>query len=317
MNRIQTWQKKLKQVITFKIISRHQQSDDRFYAYGKSLESHCDQFIIHYQYQDKGLPEIQLTDNLHFHALPEGTELSPFLNALSYKFQPPGLTPEYIGIDTLSLTHLIVFVSPHCPHCPSTLQQLLPIVWLNPNIHLNIIDVGLFPEQAEEHGIQSVPAVLYKNFQWTGSIQFSEIMDVIRNDPAQWHQETLQRMLEEGKAGQLAEVILEKGEFFENFHHLIAHELLSIRLGAMVCMEYIVDKNRPLAQTLSHKIWQMIPISNVQVQGDLIYLIGICGTRGHISKLKQLASQTTDDDIKEAVIEAIQSIQTDNALFDE
>ncbi|KPA11915.1 NADH dehydrogenase [Candidatus Magnetomorum sp. HK-1] len=309
INRIKEWQKQLTQAISFKIICSQKHLDDPFYAFGKSLESQSSYFDIHYQDAGKDLPEIKLTDNLHFHALPEGTELEPFLSAMNYIVKPPVLSPDFTGIDTLPPTHLLMFVSPHCPHCPSTLQKLLPIVWLNSDIHLKIMDVGLFPKQAEMHGIQSVPAVIYKNFQWTGSIQIAEIVDVIINDPDQWEPETLQRMLSEGKADQLAKIILEKGTFIENFDQLIAHELLSVRLGAMVCVEYIADENFSLAQNLCDKIWQMIPKANLQVQGDLIYLMGICGTVDHITPLKQLKTKLTDDDIQDAINEALETIQ--------
>jgi len=309
MNRIESWQKQLTQNISFKILSRNLSPDDQFYAYGHLLESKCDQFKIDYQLIDKELPEIQLKDNLHFHALPEGTELMPFLNALMYNIQSPDLDSQYADIHTLPLTYLTMFVSPHCPHCPTTLQQLLPLAWLNPEIHLTIIDVGLFPEKAEAHKIQSVPAIVYQNFLWTGQIKLSEIIDVIRNNPEQWQQETLQRMLSEGKAEQLAEVILEKGHFFDNFHQLMGHELLSVRLGAMVCVEYIADENKELAKTLCDKIWQMIPGSTIQVQGDLIYLMGVCGTITHISLLKEFLNQAENPDIKDAIDEAIETIQ--------
>jgi thiol-disulfide isomerase/thioredoxin len=309
INRIETWHKQVAQNISFTILCRHQHNEDSFYAFGQLMESICNHIHIDYHPVGDNLPEIQLKNNLHFHALPEGTELIPFLKALDYIIQPPAVSSEYQGIKELAPSHLKMFVSPHCPHCPSTLQQILPFVWLNPDIHLTIIDVGLFPEKAKEENIQSVPAIVYQKFLWTGSIQISEILDVIRNNPDEWHQDTLQRMLSEGKAEQLAEAVLEKGLFFDNFHLLIAHELLSVRLGAMVCVEYIAEENKALAQTLCDPIWQMIPEANVQVKGDLIYLMGICGTAAHIPELKKLSKTSEDDDITDAINEAIECIQ--------
>jgi thiol-disulfide isomerase/thioredoxin len=255
------------------------------------------------------MPKIQINENFHFHSIPEGTEIQPFISALSYKSNPPGISLEYEGIDKLPSLNLLLFVSPHCPNCPSVIQKILPMVWLNPSIDLTVIDVGLFPEEAETRGIQSVPTLIYKDFQWTGPVKISEIMNVIQNSPDQWDIVSLERMLSEGKAVQLAQTILDNGQFVRHFDQLIAHDLLSVRLGAMVCVEYIAEENRSLAQELCDTIWQVMSSVNTQVQGDLIYLIGICGTEKDKLKLIDMATQANDEDIKESINEAIETIQ--------
>jgi len=308
ISHIQTWQNSLAQTLSLNVFVRQKNSNDPFYRFGSALDTECEHIDIDLEITD-ALQKIQIKDNLHFHSIPEGTEVQPFINALTYKSKPPEMSPEYAGIETLPSSKLLLFVSPYCPNCPSVMQKILPIVWLNPNIDLTIIDVGLFPEEAETRNIQSVPTLLYKDFRWTGQVKISEILDVIQNSPDQWDIASLERMLSEGKAIQLAQTILDNGKFTQNFNSLIAHELLSVRLGAMVCVEYIVEENRPLAQSLCDKIWPLMSTGNIQVQGDLIYLIGICGSESDIPKLKDMATQAEDNDIKESISEAIQTIQ--------
>jgi len=309
INPIQEWQKKLKQKISLTIHTRRLDSNDTFYAYGKSLADQCENIDIAFDKTTSDFPEIQIIDNLHFHSIPDGTEINPFLTALGYQSKPPEMLPLYTDIQTLSETSLILFVSPHCPNCPTMLQSLLPIVWFNPKIDLSIIDAGLFPEHSERHNIHSVPTLLYKSFKWTGEAKITEIVDIIKNKPEEWHIKSLERMISEGKAIQLGEAVLDRGQFFEQIDSLIAHELLSMRLGAMVCVEKVAEDNHPLAQTLCDTIWTLIPTVNEQVQGDLIYLSGICGNDSHIPKLEQLATQVNNEDIKEAISEAIETIQ--------
>jgi thiol-disulfide isomerase/thioredoxin len=305
---IHSWQKNLEESISLDVYVRQKNSQDPFYRYGTAIDKDCPHIDISFQITD-ALQKIQIKDNLQFHSIPEGTEIQPFISALTYKYAPPEMSTEYAGIETLPLSNLLLFVSPYCPNCPSVIQTILPVAWLNPNIELTMIDVGLFPEVAEKENIQSVPTLIYNDFRWTGSVKISEIMDVIKNAPDQWDIVSLERMLSEGKAIQLAQTILDNDKFPINFDQLIAHELLSIRLGAMVCVEHIVDENRTFAQTLCDTIWPLISKTNIPIQGDLIYLIGICGTELDIPKLKQKALQTDNDDIKESISEAIQSIQ--------
>jgi thiol-disulfide isomerase/thioredoxin len=308
ISQIQLWQKDLNQTISLSIHVRQKNSNDPFFRFGNALESACEHIDITFIITD-ALPKIQIRDNLHFHSIPEGTEIQPFSKALTYISSPPVKSAEYDGIETLTSSKLLLFVSPFCPNCPTVLQKILPIVWLNPDIELTIIDVGLFPQEAETRSIQSVPTLIFKDFRWTGPVKISEIMDVIQNAPDQWDTKSLERMLSEGKAIQLAQTILENGKFVKNFGQLIAHELLSIRLGAMVCVEYIADENPTLAQSLCEQIWPLLLKSSVQVQGDLIYLIGICGTEKDIPKLKDMMAQAVDNDIKDSITEAIEAIQ--------
>jgi len=308
ISHVQAWQKKLSQAISLVIYVRQKNSNDPFFRYAAAIEKECDNIEISFEITE-AMPQIQIKDNLHFHSIPEGTEIQPFISALSYKSNPPEMFPEYAGIDKLPSMHLLLFVSPHCPNCPSVMQKILPLVWFNANIDLTIIDVGLFPNEAETRGIQSVPTLIYKDFQWTGPVTISEIMNVIQNSPDQWDIVSLERMLSEGKAIQLAQTILENGKFVRHFDQLIAHDLLSVRLGAMVCVEYIVEENQLLGQSLCENIWQAMSRVNTQVQGDLIYLLGICGTDKDRLKLNDMAIQASDADIKEAIHEAIQTIQ--------
>jgi thiol-disulfide isomerase/thioredoxin len=308
ISHVQSWQKNLEQTVSLNFFVRQKDSTDPFYRYGNILDTECSNIHIEYTKTD-ALPKIQLNKNLHFHSIPEGSEIQPFIKSLTYKTNPPKMTAEYLGVETLPTSHLTLFVSPYCHNCPLVLQKVLPIAWLNPNIDLTIIDVGLFPDEAETHNIQSVPSLIYKDFRWTGPVTIAEILDVIQNSPDQWDVSSLERLLSEGKAIQLAQSIIDNGSFTRNFYHLIAHELLSVRLGAMVCVEHIVENNRFLAKTLCKNIWPLLSKANVQVRGDLLYLIGICGTQQDIPKLKEIETQSAEIDIKEAISEAIQTIQ--------
>lgn len=307
ISHVQAWQKKLSQTISLTVCVRQKDSSDPFYRYASALETECDQLNIAFEITE-AMPKIVIKDNLHFHSIPEGTEVQPFINALTYKAAPPEMSPEYEGIETIPSSKLHLFVSPFCHNCPSVIQKILPIVWLNPKIDLTIIDVGLFPEEAESSRILSVPTLIYNDFRWTGPVKISEIIDVIQNAPDQWDIVSLERMLSEGKALQLAQIMLDNAKFTQNFDQLIAHELLSVRLGAMVCVEQIAQENKSLAQSLCDKIWPLLSKVNLQVQGDLIYLIGICGTEKDIVKLEYWETQTDDNDIKESISEAIQTI---------
>lgn len=55
--------------------------------------------------------------------------------------------------------HFEIFVSLSCHNCPDVVQTLNQFAVLNPNVHTEMIDGGVFPELIEERDIQGVPSV--------------------------------------------------------------------------------------------------------------------------------------------------------------
>lgn len=91
------------------------------------------------------------------------------------------------------------------------------ILTLNETLSKEIqIDGIHFPELAEKDKVQSVPTLILEDrFRWSGTFQIKEIVAVMaKRDPAALGAVSLEMMLKEGKASQLAEMILEKAEIF-------------------------------------------------------------------------------------------------------
>lgn len=256
------------------------------------------------------IPAIQVHNGLRYQAIPAGTEIGPFIEAL--QLRDTGTTPieksaaaQLVKIDLP--THLVIYVSPQCKFCPGTLQQLLPLLTLNPNLRLTVVDVMHFPELAEKDNIQSVPTLILEDqFRWTGTIQLNEIIEMMVNrDPSVLGPESLEMMLKEGKAGQLAEMMLDKTEIFPAFYELLIHTKWPVRLGAMVVMEEIIEKNPDLAVQTINPLWQRFDEADNRVKGDLVYILGQMAPMETMPLLESILEGDYEAEVKEAVREAI------------
>lgn len=256
------------------------------------------------------MPGIQIHDGLIYQAVPAGTELAPFIEALQMAASSTAQKDDRISKELSAIDlpiHLVLYVASQCTFCPQAVRQLLPLLSANPHIHLTVIDAMSFPELAEKDNLQSVPTLILEDqFRWTGSFQINEIVEMMVNrDPGALGPLSLEMMLKDGKAGQLADMMLEKAQIFPAFYELLIHPKWPVRLGAMVTMEELIDRNIALALETIEPLWQQFHKVDDRVKGDLLYVFGQTGQKDIIPYLKRVLNGDFVQEVKEAAQEAL------------
>ncbi|MFU8768402.1 MAG: thioredoxin family protein [Desulfotignum sp.] len=256
------------------------------------------------------LPTFFVTDNIGFSALPMERELSPFLETLSCR---TGLMPplaDDLAMPLEKMHHpcrLTLFIAPECPHCPHMVQTLVSMAVRAKQIVLEIIDGSLFPETAREHNIMSVPCLIVdQGARWTGQADPEEILTLIsERDLSQLSTDSFRKILEQGNAAWVCRQMIRAGTVFENFFTLLLHPVWSVRLGALVVVETLVQEAPELAALLCPHIIQAFDGADVSVQGDLLYALGEAGNPDTcawiITKMPGLAHPDLVDAAREAL----------------
>ena len=260
-------------------------------------------------------PAIQIHDGLSYQAAPSGTEFGPFIEALQMTAAETVQIGESTArqLEAIDLpTYLVLYVAAQCSFCPQAVRQLLPLLFANRHIHLTVIDAMSFPELAGKDNLQSVPTLILEHqFRWTGTFQTSEIVEVMaKRDPSALGPLSLEMMLKEGKAGHLAQMMLEKSQIFAAFYDCLLHPKWPVRLGAMVVMDELIEKNLSLALQAAEPLWREFDDVDDRVKGDLVYIFGEMAQSDFIPRLEALLRKPYDDEIKEAAAEALGKIKT-------
>ena len=258
-------------------------------------------------------PALEINKGLTYHAIPLGPELAPFLDLLSRIGKARPLVPESITAQLENLKapcFFKLFIASECPYCPIMVQDLAPLTLVNELVKLTIIDGLLFPEMAEPLDIKSAPTLLFDDrMQWTGQTALKEILDVVlTQDPALISALSIESLLGEGKAGLLAQMMMEQAAIFPSFYELLTSEKWSVRLGAMVVMEEIIERGGKLAEQCVAPLWERFPTLDEQVQGDVVYILGESGNRDIIPKLETVLSGPYSRETREAAKEALEAI---------
>ena len=259
----------------------------------------------------KDPPQIVVGSRLRYQTIPAGHELQPFLEALAAASSKPAAIDEsakaLLERDRLPAT-LTLFIAPQCTFCPAVVRQLMPLPLIDDKIQLIIIDGTLFPEIAEPHKIQAVPTLLLdEQFRWTGSVPLEEIINTINSrDPASLGAASLENILQEGQASDLAAMMMDDQKIFPAFYELLIHDKWSLRLGAMVVMEEIADQNPILASEVIDFLWDRFHRLSDQVKGDILYMFGEIKDRRAVSWLEDVLGGEFNDEVIEAAKEALE-----------
>ncbi len=280
---IQNWDQAIKDQIKIKLITADHIENNQFLNFTKKLLDTAPKLIIESEKGEKELPCFMLKENITYSALPLSRELTPFLEALSQIDSNEIRLSDSIlqSLDKIDIpVSLKLYIALECPHCPNVVKTLMPLAMVCKNLHLHIIDGTLFPETATKDGVMSAPClILDDDFRWTGEVSAQEVIKMITDrDPSQLSAVTLKNIIEQGDASWIAGQMIEKKKIFDGFIKLLLHEVWSVRLGAMVIVEELVETDPELAAKLCPKLIDLFDTKDVPVQGDILYVLGEAGS---------------------------------------
>jgi glutaredoxin len=248
--------------------------------------------------------------NIAYQALPTAKILHNFLTVLQplsddHQSAVQPLAPQLNKIDLPVILKL--YVSTQCPHCPQTMRQLQALAWASPNIQLKIIDAEMFSDSAQKDAVRSVPTtILDDQFRWNGPLDLQELVTMcIQRNPADLSSASLRRLIEDGDAPRVAAMMADSGQIFHALISLLTHPRWSVRLGAMVTVEYLVEAAPALADQLSDQLWQGFDHYSDSVQGDVVHVLGEVSSQANKKRLLSITKGGYTDSVRESAEEAL------------
>jgi hypothetical protein len=259
-------------------------------------------------------PEIGIGNGIRYQAVPTDNELEPFLEALVFEDGQSFTVTQSVKNRLLDIklpAIVKLYVAPQCKFCPGVVRQLLPLPGINANIHLTIVDCTQFPDAMEVNKIKSVPTVILdERFRWTGQVDLDEIISMMKDqDPGALSAASLEMMIADGNAGQLASMMIDEGQLFQAFYEVLTHYSTFVRLGAMMAMEELIEEKPELTVSAITPLCEKFNTVSESVQGDILYMLGEIGHPDATGAVESVLAGDYSAEVKEAADEALEKIK--------
>ncbi len=260
------------------------------------------------------LPTLFSNNHVAYQALPQDRELEPFLAALG----DGNAFAELIAADVrqrlaqLRAPALVkVYITPHCPFCPGTVSTMLGLAACSNLVRVTVIDGELFLDAAQKDRVSAAPTVILDDqFRWTGSVDAGELVTLMLDrDPANLGVDALRGMIEDGNAEGVAKIMAERAKIFPAFIKLLIHPRWSVRLGAMVSFETLVEFDPVLAGGIVEPIVAVFADLDPMVKGDLVHVLGESGNKAALPFLTTVVTGDVDEEVQSAADEAIEKLK--------
>ena len=312
--RIRQWGRGLDDDITLGYATTSHSMDERF----KSFADQVADLAPRVRAKKDGdamvsLPTLFIGSHVGYQALPLDRELEPFLAVLG----DGGAFADRIDPDhrqrllQLRAPALVkVYITPHCPFCPTTVSILLGLAACSDQVRVTVIDGELFPDAAQKDRVSAAPTVILDDrFRWTGSVDAGELITLMLDrDPADLGADALRGMIEAGNAEGVARIMAERGMIFPAFIELLIHPRWSVRLGAMVSFETLAERDPGLAGEVVEPLVAVFADVDDGVKGDLIHVLGESGNKAVLPFLATVPGGDYDGEVQAAAEEAIEKL---------
>jgi hypothetical protein len=262
------------------------------------------------------MPSLTLSDgeisNVHYVAAPEGRELSPFLDAVSWlgkaKEVPASEAAEQLQ-ELKSPATILVLMAEACPHCPQVVSAALSLAVGNPMVTVNVVDALSVTDMAERFKVKSTPTVVINNgMTLVGQITRDELAaKVLEADRGHSLTSVLDSMIKTGRAEDAAELMCRENQPDAILPIYLSQEF-STRMGALLAMEEALEQNPRIFDPVLGQLTDLLFLDEVALRGDTAEFLGKMGNPAAIPALRKVA-EDPDSDVREAVQEALQALE--------
>lgn len=249
--------------------------------------------------------------NIHYLAMPEGRELSPFLDAISWLGGAGMNLGAGVGKTLEQLSepaHLQVLMTEACPHCPNAVAAALMLAVARPSITVSVVDVLWFEDMAQRYKVKSTPTIVVnEGLTLVGRVTVQDLALQIVEASASLTS-VLKSMMDAGRAEDAAAVLC-RAEQPEALLPFYISEEFSTRMAALVVMEEALERNPRILDPIVGRLIELLFGDDVALRGDTAELLGKIGSPEAIPAL-QKAAQDEDPDVREAAEEALETLSS-------
>jgi thiol-disulfide isomerase/thioredoxin len=255
----------------------------------------------------------------------KGNEQKIEFNNFSFYGFPYGRLANYL-IKTVCLPEKKVFsdkftqrffVSSMCPNCPKAFDLLIEFL-KNKNIETKFYFCDDNQDFADNFGVMSVPClIIEKNGneiqRLVGSLNLEDLNALFEEkDKNELTSEYFINIIEQGKAADIADIMISENKVFQGFVSLFQSSKLGIRVGAAVTAEILAEKSQFLFEDLVTRLNEIYFEASIETKGDILYLFSLSEQKNKwIKQIEKISKIESNEILKEIIEDSLETLNSD------
>jgi hypothetical protein len=199
----------------------------------------------------------------------------------------------------------LLFISSHCPHCPSVLAAMSELVKRGSIGRLEVVNLEVHPEAAAERGVRSVPWLRLGAFELAGTRTLGELETwAERAASAAGMADAFHDLLKGGDLRQVLTLIAAEPQRLAALLPIVGNPeaSMNVRLGAGAALEEFAG--RPALAALVPALGELSTHDDARVRADACHYLGLARSEAARPWL-QARLQDEDADVREIARESL------------
>jgi alkyl hydroperoxide reductase subunit AhpF len=249
---------------------------------------------------------------IHYMALPEGLEATPFVDLLLELAHEPAPPREEWARSLAQLeqpAEVLVFVSAACPNCAQAVRAAHRVALASPRVTAAIVDAQRFEELAARYQVKSVPLTLVdRELGTTGAVSPQELAArILGREDAEHGMRVLVSLVETGRMSDAVQRILE-GDGASELAAAWLRSAMSLRMGLLVVVEELLETDGAALDGIVGELLPALEAEDAALRGDTADLLGQIGHASAVVALEPLLHDPNPD-VVEIATEALEEIR--------
>ena len=203
----------------------------------------------------------------------------------------------------------LLLIATGCPHCQAVLNNLSEMVKKGEIGRLQVVNIAVHPEAAQEAGVRSVPWTRLGPFELAGDYTLGELRDWAR------------KAGEEGASADYIRELLEQQQLDEAVAYLQKHpgalsgllelmqeeeQSLGVKFGVGAIFEALAGSQA--LKSLVPELLKLAQSSRADLRADAAHYLGLAGDRAAIPVLERLLDDENPD-VREIAQDSLEALR--------
>ncbi|HDK38048.1 MAG TPA: HEAT repeat domain-containing protein [Thiolapillus brandeum] len=203
----------------------------------------------------------------------------------------------------------LLLITPSCPHCQSALRHLSDLVKKGHIGRLEVVNISIHPEIAQEVGTRSVPWIRLGQYELSGDYSLGELKTWAEKAAAgNLSAAYIRELLEQQQLDQAITYVSKHPEQLTQLLELMQEEdgSLSVKFGIGAIFEAL-EGSEPL-KNLVPKLGTLTQSDKANIRGDAAYYLGLSHSSDAKNWLIPLL-QDPQQDVREIAAESLEAMR--------